>query len=98
MPEFLTKFIPIVIVGISLGSLFGLAGLGYTVIINASQLINFALGDLAMLGVAVCWFSMTVLKLPLGLGLPFGVIAAALYAMLIQKSIDDLDAHHWSSE
>ena len=89
MPDFLTKFIPIMIVGISLGSLFGLAGLGYTVIINASQLINFALGDLAMIGVAVCWFSMTVLKLPLGLALPLGVIAAALYAMLIQKSIVD---------
>jgi branched-chain amino acid transport system permease protein len=89
MPEFVTKFIPIMIVGISIGSLFGLAGLGYTVIINASQLINFALGDLAMLGVAVCWFSMTVLKLPLGWALPLGVIVAALYAILIQKSIVD---------
>ena len=89
MPEFLTKFIPIIIVGISLGSLFGLAGLGYTVIINASQLVNFALGDLAMLGVAVCWFSMTVLRLPLGLAIPLGVIGAGLYALLIQKSIVD---------
>lgn len=89
MPEFLTKFIPIMIVGISLGSLFGLAGLGYTVIINASQLVNFALGDLAMLGVAVCWFSKTALGLPLGLAIPLGVIGAGLYALLIQKSIVD---------
>jgi branched-chain amino acid transport system permease protein len=87
MPEFVTKFIPIAIVGISLGSLFGLAGLGYTVIINASQLVNFALGDLAMLGVAVCWFSMTVLGLPLGLAFPLGVAGAGLYAFLVQKSI-----------
>ena len=74
-------------VGVSLGTLFGLAGLGYTVIINASQLINFALGDLAVLGVAICWFCLTVLHMPLALAVLLGVLGPGLYALLIQKAI-----------
>jgi branched-chain amino acid transport system permease protein len=89
MLDILTNFIPVVIVGVSLGTLYGLAGLGYTVIINASQLINFALGDLAMLGVAICWFSISVLHLPLVVAFPLGVLGAGLYSLLIQKAIVD---------
>ncbi len=87
MTNFLLDFIPIIVVGVSLGTLFGLAGLGYTIIINASQLVNFALGDLAVFGVALCWFSLTVLHLPLAVAAPLGVVGAGLYALLIQKAI-----------
>lgn len=87
MLDFLTSFFPIFIVGVSLGSLYGLAGLSYTVIINASQLVNFALGDLAMLGVAVCWFCMSVLGLPLSLAFPLGVIATGIYSYLVQTAM-----------
>jgi branched-chain amino acid transport system permease protein len=87
MPDFLTQLIPIVIVGVSLGSLFGLAGLGFTIIINASQLINFALGDLAVLGVAITWVSTTALGLPLVVGILLGLLGVGLYSFLIQKAI-----------
>jgi len=40
MADFLKDFIPIIIVGLSLGSLFGLVGVSFTVIINASQLVR----------------------------------------------------------
>ncbi len=87
MFQFLADFLPIIIVGLSLGSLFGLVGLGYTVIINVSQLVNFAQGDFAMLAVAFCWFAMTAVNLPLWLAFPVGVIAGGLFGLLTEKTI-----------
>jgi len=87
MEAILVKFTPIIIVGVSLGSLFGLVGLAYTVIINASQLVNFGQGDFAMFGVAVCWFAMSVLGLPLWLAFPIGVVGGALIGLLTEKTI-----------
>ncbi len=89
MTNLLLDLLPIIVVGISLGTLFGLAGLGYTVVINASQLINFALGDLAVLGVGICWFSLTVAHMPLVVTVLLGIAGAGLYALLIQKAIVD---------
>jgi branched-chain amino acid transport system permease protein len=87
MEKLLRDFISIIIVGLSLGSLFGLAGLAYTVIINASQLVNFGQGDFAMLGVAVCWFFMTALGWPLWLAFPVAVIAGGLLGIAAEKAI-----------
>lgn len=87
MADLLKDFLPILVVGISLGSLYGLVGLGFTVIINASQLVNFAQGDFAMLGVAVCWFCINALGLPLWLAFPLAVMSGGLYGLLTDKAI-----------
>ena len=87
MADFLKDLIPIIIVGLSLGSLFGLVGVSFTVIINASQLVNFGQGDFAMLGVAVAWFFMSVFGCPLWLAFPAGVIAGALFGILTERTI-----------
>ena len=87
MVQFLTSFAPNLIVGISLGSLFGLVGVAYTVIINASQLVNFGQGDFAMLGVAVCWFVMAVVKMPLWIAFPVGVLAGGLLGIMTERTM-----------
>lgn len=87
MEALLKDFISIMFVGLSLGSLFGLVGLAYTVIINASQLVNFGQGDFSMLGVAVCWFLMSILGWPLWLAFPVAVIAGGLLGIAAEKAI-----------
>jgi branched-chain amino acid transport system permease protein len=87
MFQFLADFLPILIVGLSLGNLFGLVGLAFTVIINACQIVNFAQGDFAMLGVAFCWFTMTALGLPLWVAFFVGVIAAGFFGFLTEKAV-----------
>ena len=87
MEALLKDFISIMLVGLSLGSLFGLVGLAYTVIINASQLVNFGQGDFSMLGVAVCWFLMSILGWPLWLAFPVAVIAGGLLGIAAEKAI-----------
>jgi branched-chain amino acid transport system permease protein len=70
-----------------LGSLFGLVGVAYTVIINACQLVNFGQGEFAMVGVAVCWFFMSVLGWPLWLAFPIAVVGGALFGILTNYAI-----------
>lgn len=87
MEKFLMNFIPILLVGFSLGSLFGLVGLAFTIIINSTQLVNFGQGDFATIAVAVCWMGINFIGLPLWLSFPLGVLAAALMGFLTEKSI-----------
>ena len=87
MADFLKDFVPIIIVGLSLGSLFGLVGVAFTVIINSSQLVNFGQGDFAMLGVAIAWFFMSVFGWPLWLAFPVAVIGGALFGILTERTI-----------
>jgi branched-chain amino acid transport system permease protein len=84
MTEFLAGFVPILLVGLTLGSLFGLVGLAYTIIINATQLVNFSQGDFAMVGVFFAWFAMSH-SVPLWLAIIIAVIAGALIGFLTER-------------
>ena len=66
----LQTFIQIVLVGLAVGAAYALVALGYTLIWNAVSLVNFAQGDLVMVGafVSVGWLA-NRLGLPLWLNL-----------------------------
>lgn len=87
MNTILSEIVPILIVGLSLGSLFGLVGLAYTVIINATQLVNFGQGDFAMVGVAVCWALLIKLGLPLWVAFPLAIAAGAMMGLITNAVI-----------
>ncbi|HHV63478.1 MAG TPA: branched-chain amino acid ABC transporter permease [Peptococcaceae bacterium] len=65
--------------GISLGSIYALIALGYTMVYGIIQLINFAHGDVMMVGAYLGWFCTTRLNLPF---LPALIISMALTAIL----------------
>ena len=48
--------------GISLGSIYALIALGYTMVYGIVKLINFAHGDVFMVGSFVGFYSMTILR------------------------------------
>lgn len=87
MESFLSNLVPILIVGLSLGSLFGLVGLAYTVIINATQLVNFGQGDFSMIAVAACWALMTKLGLPLWAAFPIAILAGGAMGFITNAII-----------
>lgn len=68
-----TEFIQQILNGISLGSIYALIALGYTMVYGVVQLINFAHGDILMVGAFAAFFAITA----------FGTnfVAAALIAM-----------------
>jgi len=58
-----TLFWTAVVAGLAIGSIYGLVGVGYTVIFNATRVFNLAQGDLLMLGVMGSYLTLVVWKL-----------------------------------
>lgn len=71
----MTEFMQQVINSLSLGSIYALIALGYTMVYGIIKLINFAHGDVYMVGAYVGYFSMSVLK--------WGFFESLLLAMLL---------------
>ncbi|MDF2593931.1 MAG: livH [Clostridia bacterium] len=79
----MSGFIQQLINGIHVGSIYALIALGYTMVYGIVKLINFAHGDILMMGAYFGLFSITVLHLPFGLAIVVAMAACALVGMLI---------------
>ena len=71
--------------GLSLGSIYALIALGYTMVYGIIKLINFAHGDVMMVGAYSGWFAITVLHLPFLPALLFAMVSCALMGVLIER-------------
>ena len=78
-----SAFLQYLFSGLTIGAIYALAGLGFSIIYNASRVINFAQGEFIMIG-AMATVSLT------GLGLPLPVLdlndAPALVAFILAKT------------
>ena len=83
--SFIHQFVQQLINGVSLGSIYALVALGYTMIYGIIKLINFAHGDIYMLGAYAGFFATTTLKLSFVPALIFAMIAAALAGIIIER-------------
>ncbi|HYN61549.1 MAG TPA: branched-chain amino acid ABC transporter permease, partial [Rubrivivax sp.] len=86
-------FIQQIINGLVLGSMYALIALGYTMVYGIINLINFAHGEVLMVGALVSW---TVVTLMAGLGLPgwllmlISAIAAIVVCSVLNYSIEKI--------
>ncbi|ADN00082.1 branched-chain amino acid ABC transporter permease [Dickeya dadantii] len=82
----LAVFLQQVVNGMSLGSMYALIAIGYTMVYGVLRLINFAHADIMMVGAFMALLGFT------SLGLPFGaaVILAILIAALLGIGIDQI--------
>lgn len=83
--SFLQQFLQQIINGISLGSIYALIALGYTMIYGIIKLINFAHGDIYMLGAYAGFFSATVLGLSFIPSLILAMIISAIAGIIIER-------------
>jgi branched-chain amino acid transport system permease protein len=75
----MSTFFQFVVEGLTTGSFYALVALGYTMVYGIIRLINFAHGDLFMVGAFVGWTGLSVLDaahLPLALALLITLLAA----------------------
>jgi len=56
------NFLQQLINGITLGSIYGLIAIGYTVVFNGTRIFNLAQGDLVMVAVMLSYYTLDVLK------------------------------------
>jgi len=84
-----------IINGLVLGSLYALVALGYTMVYGIINLINFAHGEVLMVGAMTCWSVMTFLaenvpQLAPAWAFAMGLIAAAFVCVLLNVAIEKL--------
>jgi branched-chain amino acid transport system permease protein len=77
------------IVGAGLGCIYGLIGLSFMAIYNATGVLNFAQGDFVMLGAVVPSLLITSFHLQTGLSVLLGLLAAAGCALILQFALID---------
>ncbi|MCX7822301.1 MAG: branched-chain amino acid ABC transporter permease [Syntrophobacterales bacterium] len=71
--------------GITLGSLYGLVAIGYTMVYGILRLINFAHGDLLMVATYAVIYSMALFMLPWYLSFPLAILFTGLVGILLDR-------------
>ena len=71
--------------GISLGSIYGLIALGYTMVYGIIRLINFAHGDIYMIGAFVGYFAIRIFHLSFLPALLVAMAVSAVLGMVIER-------------
>lgn len=71
--------------GISLGSIYAVIALGYTLVYGIAKMLNFAHGDVIMVGGYVIFISMTSFGLPAWLSVVLAIIACTILGIVIEK-------------
>lgn len=80
-------YIQLFIIGISMGMLYALMAMGLILIVKAVGVLNFAHGQLFMLGAYVSWMLGVQLGLPLYLVILFGLIIFAILGILYMFTV-----------
>ena len=71
--------------GISLGSVYAIIALGYTMVYGIAKMLNFAHGDVIMVGAYICYCSMSYLNLPPVVGVILAVIVCTVLGIVIER-------------
>lgn len=79
------EFIQQLVNGISLGSIYALIALGYTMVYGIVKLINFAHGDVFMVGAFIGFYAITILELSFLPVLLLSMTACAILGVLIER-------------
>lgn len=79
------SFLSYLIYGLSLGSVYALIALGYSMVYGIAKMLNFAHGDIIMVGAYVTFFALTSAKLPLGVAVLLAIAACTLLGVVIEK-------------
>lgn len=74
-----------VINGLQIGSIYALIALGYSMVYGIVNLINFAHGDIIMVGAYCGWLAITIWGAPPWIGILFAVVFCTLLGMGIEK-------------
>ena len=85
MNEFLPQLIQQLFNGLSLGAIYALIAIGYTMVYGIAKMLNFAHGDVIMVGAYALFVSITQLELPIPVTFLLCVIISATLGFVVEK-------------
>ena len=71
--------------GLSLGSVYAIIALGYTMVYGIAKMLNFAHGDVIMVGAYMCFIAMTSLGLPSIVAILIAMVVCTLLGIIIER-------------
>ena len=80
----MTFFLQQLVQGLALGSIYGLIAIGYVLIYNTWGVLNFAQGDMVMVGAFTALIAYTYIGLPMWLAIPAAVLMCIVIGYLIE--------------
>ena len=78
-------FIEQIINGLSTGSMYALVAVGYTMVYGIAKMINFAHGEIIMVGAYITYACMSVFGLPMILAVILSIIGCALLGIVTER-------------
>ena len=78
-------FLNFLISGLSLGSVYAIIALGYTMVYGIAKMLNFAHGDVIMVGGFIVYYTVSMSGLPEWLGIIISVIGCTVLGVLIER-------------
>ena len=83
----LAEFLQLLVGGIAQGCVYGLIALGFVLIYKATELVNFAQGDLMMLGAFAAVTFIEIFGMPFWLGFVLAMVVMAVFGYLLDVSV-----------
>lgn len=83
----MTQFIQLTVYGMANGAVLALAALGFVLIYKATSVINFAQGELLLVGAYLFYTAFVLLRLPLAVAVVAGVLAAAALGVAVERLV-----------
>ena len=79
------EVLQLLISGVSLGCVYGLIALGFVLIYKATEMVNFAQGDMMMLGAFIGFTYVNILGLPFFWGALAAVVTMAVFGVVMER-------------
>ena len=79
------EFLFNLISGISLGSIYAIIALGYTMVYGIAKMLNFAHGDVIMVGAYICFFATTRYGLNPFVGVLLSMVVCTMLGIIIER-------------
>ena len=79
------SFLNFLISGISLGSIYAIIALGYTMVYGIAKMLNFAHGDVIMVGAYICFFAVSRFNLPPVLGVLLAMVLCTMLGIIVER-------------
>ena len=79
--------IQLLVNGLVVGTLYGVVAMSFVLIYKATQVVNFAQGELLLIGAWVCWALLTKYEVPFWIGMPMTLVFMFVFGIAIQVVI-----------
>src|ERR1700756_4709340 len=76
--------IQLLVNGLVVGTLYGVGAMSFVLIYKATQVVNFAQGELLLVGAWVCWALLIKFHVPFWLGMPLTLLFMFIFGLAIQ--------------